>query len=102
MAAGGLFGWLFGPSREEIWKELAADTGMEFRDGGFWGADTVVAEARGWTVILDSYATKTDDNGNSTTYTRLRSFFFLLFAALERLRVLGLAEDLRGIPLENA
>ncbi|MCU0723282.1 MAG: DUF3137 domain-containing protein [Planctomycetes bacterium] len=74
MSEGGFFSWLFGPSREEIWRELAADTGMEFRDGGFWGADTVVAEARGWTVVLDSYTTKSDD-GDTTTYTRLRAPF---------------------------
>ena len=30
---------LFGPSREEIWRQLCNEIGADFVDGGFWKGD---------------------------------------------------------------
>lgn len=47
---------LFGPSREEIWRQLS--TGLEARyvSGGFLKGDKVEASHGEWTVTLDTYA----------------------------------------------
>ena len=68
---------LFGPSREEIWQQLAASMGAEFVDGGFFGRDQVVARAGEWTVTLDSFARSSGSgtHRSSTTYTRMRAPF---------------------------
>lgn len=60
---------LFGPSREEIWRGLAAELGADYVRSGFWKRDRVEAAHGHWTVTLDTYhspAAKCD-------YTRLRA-----------------------------
>ena len=32
---------LFGPSKEEIWSQIARDIGGQYIDGGFWGTDAL-------------------------------------------------------------
>jgi len=62
---------VFGPSREEIWRQLAERIGARFVDGGFLGRDRVVARHREWTVTLDTYTVST---GKSTvSFTRMRA-----------------------------
>src|SRR6185295_10859184 len=64
---------LFGPSREETWKQLCAEIGADFVDGGFWKGDKVQAHVKSWTITLDTYVVST---GHShVTYTRLRAPF---------------------------
>lgn len=64
---------LFGPSREEIWRQLCAEIGADFVDGGFWKGDRVQAHVKGWTITLDTY---TVSSGHShVTYTRMRAPF---------------------------
>jgi len=64
---------LFGPSREEIWRQLSQETGAELIEGGFWKSDKVQARHGSWTVTLDTYTVST---GHShVTYTRLRAPF---------------------------
>jgi hypothetical protein len=64
---------MFGPSREEIWRQLSAEIGGDYVDGGFWKGDKVVATHREWTVTLDTY---TVSNGkSSSTFTRMRAPF---------------------------
>src|SRR5215218_2767009 len=65
---------LFGPSRDDVWAALAAETGARFEKGGFWsGRARVVADVPPWQVVLDTY---TVSNGKtSTTYTRMRAPF---------------------------
>jgi hypothetical protein len=64
---------IFGASREEVWKQLCAEIGADFVDGGFWKGDKVQARAGEWTVTLDTY---TVHAGNShVTYTRMRAPF---------------------------
>jgi len=64
---------LFGPSRQEIWKQLCTEIGARYVDGGFWKGDKVQATHGPWTITLDTY---TVSNGKtSTTYTRMRAPF---------------------------
>ena len=46
---------MFGPSQEEIWRQLSAEIGAEFVDGGTWNGDKVVARVKDWTITLDNY-----------------------------------------------
>lgn len=72
----GLLRQLFGPSRDEIWRQLSHETGGEFVEGGFFKGRSKVLLSHGeWTVTLDTY-TRSSNNGSSsssTTYTRMRA-----------------------------
>lgn len=62
---------IFGPSREEVWRQLSDEIGAHYVDGGFWKGDKVQAHTGEWTITLDTY---TVSNGkSSTTYTRIRA-----------------------------
>jgi hypothetical protein len=64
---------LFGPGKEEIWRQLSTEMGAQYIDGGFLRGDKVQANVGEWTVILDIY---TVHAGNAhTKYTRLRAPF---------------------------
>jgi hypothetical protein len=64
---------VFGPGREEIWRQLSDEIGARFVDGG-WKGDKVVARHGAWTVTLDIY---TVSNGQSSmTFTRMRAPYF--------------------------
>ena len=45
---------LFGPSREEIWRQLSADIHGQYVDGGFMGRDKVEATHGQWTLTLET------------------------------------------------
>jgi hypothetical protein len=63
-------GW-FGPSKDEVWRQLSEEIGAEFVEGGFWKGSKVRAHVGPWTITLDTY---TDSSGeSSTTYTRMRA-----------------------------
>lgn len=63
----------FGPSREEIWRELARQVGGEFVEGGFWKGSKVTAKVGEWTVTLDVFVVHA---GNAhIPITRLRAPF---------------------------
>ena len=68
---------LFGPSKEEIWSQIAKDIGGEFTDGGFWGKDALVYKTGEWQIVMDTYTVSsgTGQNRSSTTYTRIRAPF---------------------------
>jgi len=62
---------LFGPSRDEIWRQLCREIGADFVAGGFWKGSKVEAHHQGWTITLDTY---TVSAGHSThVFTRLRA-----------------------------
>ena len=67
----GILRQLFGPSREEIWRQLSTETNADYVDGGFWKGDKVQAHHEQWTVTLDTYTVSTGKS--SVTYTRLRA-----------------------------
>jgi hypothetical protein len=61
----------FGPSRSEVWKQLSAEIGGEYVDGGFWRGDKVEVTHGEWTITLDTYTVST---GKVTiVYTRMRA-----------------------------
>lgn len=69
----GFFGGVFGPSREEVWKELCARIGADFVEGGFWKGDKVQAHFRNWTITLDTYTISTGHSHQN--FTRIRAPF---------------------------
>jgi hypothetical protein len=69
----GLMRDLFGPSKEEIWSQLAAQIGGEFTAGGWFGTDVVQARVGDWILTLDTYTVSTGKS--SVTYTRFRAPF---------------------------
>ena len=61
----------FGPSKDEIWRQLCEEIGAEFVDGGFWKGSKVQVHAKPWTITLDTY---TDRAARAqATYTRMRA-----------------------------
>jgi hypothetical protein len=69
----GFFGGVFGPTREEVWKELCAKIGADFVKGGFWKGDKVQARFKNWTITLDTYTVSTGHTHQ--TFTRMRAPF---------------------------
>jgi len=62
---------LFGPSKQEIWRQVCAEIGADYVQGGFWKGDKVQATHAEWTITLDTFAVST---GKVTiVYTRLRA-----------------------------
>jgi len=58
---------IFGPSKEEIWKQIASDIGGAYIDGGFWKSGMLRYQHKNWEMVLDNLS-----DGNSGIYTRLR------------------------------
>jgi hypothetical protein len=61
---------LFGPSREEVWQQLAAELGANY-ESGFWTGAKVSIEYGQWTITLDSYTVSTGKSHHH--YTRFRA-----------------------------
>ena len=73
----GFLSSLFGPSKEEIWSQVANQISGEFIKSGFFGTDKLVYSHGEWELVLDTY-TESSSNGkssSSTTYTRMRAPF---------------------------
>jgi hypothetical protein len=64
---------LLGPSKSEIWRQLCAEIGAQYVEGGFWKGDKVQATHGPWTITLDTYTVSTGKT--SITYTRMRAPF---------------------------
>jgi hypothetical protein len=64
---------LFGPSKQEIWQELARQLPGSYLERGWLKEEKVQASYGDWTVTLDTYNVST--NNGSATYTRLRAPF---------------------------
>lgn len=67
----GLLRKLFGPSKDEIWRQFSDQIGGEFVQGGFFSHGVVRACHKQWTITLDTYSQS--DGDSSTTYTRIRA-----------------------------
>ena len=68
---------IFGPSKDEIWTQIANDIGGEFIEGGFWGEDVLIYKHGEWQILLDNYTVmmSTGTVTIPTTYTRMRAPF---------------------------
>ena len=64
---------IFGPSKDEIWTQIAADIDGEFIEGGFWGKDVLIYKHGEWQILLDTYIVSTGQS--SYTLTRMRAPF---------------------------
>ena len=67
----GMLRQLFGPSKDEIWRQLAHEIKANYVDGGFWNGSKVQAQFKEWTITLDTYVVSTGKS--AITYTRLRA-----------------------------
>jgi hypothetical protein len=63
-------GW-FGPSKDEVWRQLGEGIGADFVQGGFWKGVKVQAHVGPWTITLDTHTESSGEHG--TTYTRMRA-----------------------------
>jgi hypothetical protein len=63
-------GW-FGPSKNEVWRQLSQEMGAEFVDGGFCKGSKVQVHVKPWTITLDTYSESSGES--SVTYTRMRA-----------------------------
>ncbi len=61
----------FGPSREEIWRQLSEQLGARFVESTFWKGNKVEATHRDWVVTLDTYTVSTGKT--HMTFTRMRA-----------------------------
>ena len=59
-------GW-FGPSKDEMWRQLSQEIGAEFVEGGFWKGNKVQAHVGPWTITLDTYTESTGEIITSPT-----------------------------------
>ena len=67
----GLMRRLFGPSREEIWRQLSQEMNATYIKRGLGKGDRVEAQHGDWTVTLDTYAVSTGKT--VIVFTRMRA-----------------------------
>jgi hypothetical protein len=63
-------GW-FGPSKDEVWRELSREIGAEFVAGGLWKGTRVQAHVKPWTITLDTHTVSSGES--QSVYTRMRA-----------------------------
>jgi len=61
----------FGPSKDEIWRQLCNQIGGDFVEGGIWKGSKVQVHHKQWTITLDTYTES--DGEHSSTCTRMRA-----------------------------
>lgn len=64
---------LFGPNKNEIWKQLSNEINGEFIPSNFFKPSKVKVNMDDWTIVLDTHTVSTGKS--SVTYTRLRAPF---------------------------
>ena len=58
---------IFGPSKADIWQQVADEANGHFVDGGFFGKSKVIFSHGQWSITLDTYTRDT------STFTRVRA-----------------------------
>ena len=61
----------FGPSKQEIWRQLSTEIEARYVEGSFWKGDKVQVAHGEWTVTLDTYAVSAGKT--VIVYTRMRT-----------------------------
>jgi hypothetical protein len=46
---------LFGPNREELWRQLASELGASYVEGDFWTRGKIQASHAGWLITLEEH-----------------------------------------------
>ena len=64
---------IFGPSKAEIWAQIANEIGGEVIDRGFWKTNALAFRHKEWTIILDILYK--NQGKYSQAYTRIRAPF---------------------------
>src|SRR4051794_31612462 len=64
-------GKLFGPSKNEIWKQLSAELNGRFVEGGLARGEKVEVRDGEWTLTLDTYVVSTGKTFH--VFTRMRA-----------------------------
>ncbi|CCH53200.1 hypothetical protein BN8_02276 [Fibrisoma limi BUZ 3] len=62
---------LFGPFKNEVWKQLADEIKADYIDSSFWKGSKVQATVNEWTITLDTFVVSTGKS--AITYTRMRA-----------------------------
>jgi len=62
---------LFGPSKDEIWRQLACEIRADYDASDKWRGSKVRAHHKEWTITLDTHTVSAGKT--ATTYTRLRA-----------------------------
>ena len=71
--AGGFLGAILGPSKGDVWRQIASEIGGQDQDGGLFGRDVLRYRSGDWEITLDTWTEVGGDD--STTYTRMRAPF---------------------------
>src|SRR5215510_4594345 len=69
----GMLRELFGPSKDEVWRQLSKEISADFIEGGFWRGSKIEASVKEWTVTLDTFVVSTGKT--HITYARMRSHY---------------------------
>ena len=64
---------IFGPSKDEIWQQVANEIGGDFKNGGFLGKDVLRFTNGQWEITLDTFSRS--HGKHRSTYTRMRAPF---------------------------
>ncbi len=67
----GILRELFGPSKDEIWRQLSAEIGADFQESGFTKSGRITLAHRQWTITLDTYVVMAGKT--PLTFTRIRA-----------------------------
>ena len=65
---------LFGPSRKDVWRQLAREVDGQFHEGGLLNPFAVQARTGDWILTLDTFSS--GDGKTNQTFTRLRAPYF--------------------------
>lgn len=64
---------VFGPVKDQVWKQLSESIGAQHVKGENWHGDRVVAKVKEWTVTLDTY--QVPSASGAIPYTRMQAPF---------------------------
>ncbi len=65
---------LFGPSRRDVWRQLAGEVDGTFHEGGLFSPFAVQARTGDWIITLDTFTS--GDGKTNQTFTRIRAPYF--------------------------
>jgi hypothetical protein len=68
-----VFTQMFGPSKDEVWRQLSTEIGAHFHEKTFWEHCRVTASHAEWTILLDTRAVHTGKSVHH--HTRMRAPF---------------------------